>query len=45
MRQMHIWGEKTLLVEVMEQAYMGFSKQHSETPAGTMPDAFKRKRT
>ncbi|KJE34937.1 hypothetical protein UF64_09475 [Thalassospira sp. HJ] len=45
MRQTHIWGEKTLLVGMHKQAYIGFNETHSETPAGTMPDAFMRKRT
>jgi|GEM_PF-2164095 len=45
MHQMHVWGEKTLLVEAMKQAYIGFNETHRETPAGTMPDDFMRKRT
>jgi len=45
MRQMHVWGDKTLLVGMIKQAYTGFNETHRETPAGTMPDDFMRKRT
>lgn len=45
MRQMHVWGDKTLLVGMIKQAYTGFNETRRETPAGTMPDDFMRKRT